>query len=118
MLPIPLVVNCGFAWVDIKELSMTGKGIQFNRIDKHNRSERFKNLFNIPTFGLPDDYFTHSKHDSQFNQHSEQILTGFSMRWNPATGVKDYLNSFSIKTWEELSEQEKNQHTLSVKLVL
>ena len=118
MLPIPLVVNCGFARVAIKELSMTGKGIQFNRIDKHNRSERFKNLFNIPTFGLPDDYFTHSKHDSQFNRHSERILTGFSMRWNPATGVKDYLNGFSIKTWEELSEQDKNQHTLSVKLVL
>jgi hypothetical protein len=89
---------------------MTGKGIQFKQINKNNRWER---LFNIPTFGLPDDYFTRSKHDSQFNRHSERILTGFSMRWNPATGVKEYLDGFSIQTWEKLSEQEKSQHTLS-----
>ena len=29
-----LVVNCGFATVAIKELSMTGKGIQFKKVDR------------------------------------------------------------------------------------
>ena len=113
MLPTPLVVNCGFARVAIKELSKTGKGIQFKNIDKKNRSEQFKTHFHIPTFGLPDNYFTHGKHDSQFNRHCDKILTGFSMRWNPPTGLKDYLERFSMQNWKKLSEEEKAQHTLS-----
>ena len=113
MLPTPLVVNCGFARVAIKELSTTAKGIHFKKVNKDCRSEQFKDLFNIPTYGIPDDYFTRGKHDSKFNRYCDRILTGFSVRWKETTGLKVYVQEFSIQNWEQLSNEDKVQHTLS-----
>ena len=70
-------------------------------IDKPKRAQEFIELFDVPTFQIPDGYFTEKRgksYESLFDHHCTRVLSGFAMRWNP-TGKckKEYLDEFSRK---------------------
>ena len=80
MLPIPLRFNCGYARVAVKELLSTEQ--TGRTIDKPKRAQEFRELFDIPTFGIPDGYFTEKKgksYGSLFDRHCTRVLSGFAM---------------------------------------
>ena len=54
---ISLEVNCGYARVSIQELTTVQRGRNGRQSHRQKRQDEFRELFDLPTFGLPTDYF-------------------------------------------------------------
>ncbi len=110
-----LAFNCGFARVAVRELTDTKCG-RPQSVDKEKRALEFKDLFEIPSFGLPSNYFSRRglTREPLFDKHCKTIAGSFSMRWNTKGKTRQhYLKVFSTETWKSLPQQQKSQHSLS-----
>ena len=59
---ISLEVNCGYARVAIQELTSVQRGRNGRQFYRQKRQDRFQEIFDLPTFGLPTDYFDMNGH--------------------------------------------------------
>lgn len=59
---ISLEVNCGYARVAIRELTTVQRGRNGRQSHRQKRQDEFRELFDLPTFGLPTDYFEMKGH--------------------------------------------------------
>ena len=54
---IPHEVNCGYARVAIQEWTSIQRGRKGHKFDRETRRDKFQELFDLLTFGLPTDFF-------------------------------------------------------------
>ena len=52
-------------------------------------------------------------HDTKFDRGCQEIIKRFHMKWHPTESWQEYLSTFSVKSWKDLSLQQKHKHTLS-----
>ena len=117
---VSLQVNCGFARVSIyiNSRKTNNMGCLARKgIDRERRALSFKSQFNgFPGYGIPQDYFEEnpSSRLSPFDKACEKILDAFMSKWRHDLEVdRDvYLNRFSEDKWTDLTNIEKQQHTL------
>ena len=117
---VSLLVNCGYAWTCIYQNS-NPKGIGSKaclNIDTQARAINFRSEFgNVSNHGIPTGYFKckGKSQKSQFDHDCEKILDGFKAKFRSDIGLNrdNYIHTFSHQNWSELSDTEKEQHTLS-----
>ena len=111
---ISLVVNCGFVRVAICSLSEIENGKHHCEINKLTRDQKFKKLFSLSTFHLPELYFErlHSQ-PSSFDQHCKQMLGAFTKNWKDRDARQNYISTFSVRNWEKQAQSEKARHSLA-----
>ena len=115
---LSLEVNCGFARAAIYHNTpkFVGCNARLN-INKAERASKFHTMFsNIPTFGIPEDYYEGhgKKRDSKFDNACNKVLDGFKQKkWKEKGGRDKYLAEFSPRKWLELSNSERQKHTLA-----
>ena len=116
-LAVALTVNCGYARTAIHELSSSKRGRSRQNIDKLERTQKFREIFDIPTFNLTEEIFTSPNpiqhHQSSFDRYCEKILDHFTKKWNPPSKCIEYINTFAIMRWKELPENAKRGHSMS-----
>lgn len=116
---VSLQVNCGYARTCIYQNS-NPKGIGSTvhlAIDTQARADNFKSQFsNLSNYVILDGYFecNGKSQKSQFDSDCEKILSGFrgKFRCNKGLSRDNYTDTFSPTKWSQLSETEKDQHTL------
>ena len=78
---ISLEVNCGYARVAIREMASIQRGRNGHQFDRQKTQVEFRELFDLPTFGLPTDYFDMNGHrPSRFDCRCEHQLDIFSKK--------------------------------------
>ena len=109
-------MNCGYARTAIRELSSSKRGSTQQHIDKTKRVQQFKEIFDLPTFKLTDEMFTHpisQQHlPTPFDRYCERINTHFSKKWHPSSKRLEYLDTFSISRWKGLPQLTKKNHSI------
>ena len=110
-----LFVDCGFARVAIRELSVTtqmvGKKVCRSKIDLVKRANRFQSVF--PDFAASTYYSVKKEHLSQFNKHCKSIIQWFNRKWSKQTDLKAYMTNFSISKWAAMTKEVQSKHRLS-----
>ena len=100
--------------VAIQELTFIQRGRNGRKFDRETRRDRFRDLFDLPTFGLPTDYFDMNGHrPSRFDRRCEHQLDIFSKKENTPAERAEYIAIFSIDVWKNLTNKEKAEHSLS-----
>ena len=94
--------NCGFARTAVRELSLDKSLFGFH--DFQGRQEKFAELFDIPSFGIPPNYF--SSNPSKFDRQCHEINSYFSKKWKSSDVRDNYLSTFSIAKWKSMSINE------------
>ena len=85
-----------------------------NQIDRKKRSEDFQSIFSASTYSLKEELFTvHSNSFSRFDHLCECTLNAFSKKWHPIQKCLEYIETFSISKWNDLSASAKEHHTLA-----
>jgi len=111
---ISLEVNCGYARAAIRELTTVQRGRNGRQSHRQKRQDEFRELFDLPTFGLPTDYFEMKGHrPSRFDRRCEHQLDIFSRKWKTPAHRTEYIATFSIDAWKNLTAEEKAEHSLS-----
>jgi len=85
-------------------------------LDKEERSEKFRSLFSEnPNFNMPDEYYANGWHASKgsFNEHCNFMLKCCNKKWAPQSMRKDYLTTFSVKSWKQLLPGKQLEHSMS-----
>lgn len=103
--PIVLQINCGYARVAVFELS---KG-------QHRSSslaEQFQKLFSSNGF-LKTPHYWDPNNKSGFLKHQSVIRDCFCKSWRQSERRNDYISSFSVSKWVDLSADKQMQHTMS-----
>jgi len=80
-----------------------------------NENNSSKELFDIPSFNLPDKFFDPQNEykPSIFNKRCNQTLEAISKKW-PREGDKEqYFAILSTDNWKALESTERHKHTLS-----
>ena len=111
-----LFVDCGFARVAIRELSVTtykvGKKVCRTKIDIIKRANRFQSVF--PDFAASTYYAVKKgQHLSQFNKHCKSVIQSFNRKWSKQMDLKTYMTNFSISKWVAMTKQVQSKHRLS-----
>ena len=107
-----LSFNCGFARTAVRELTI-GKSL-FGFHDFQGRQEKFIELFDIPSFKLPENYFERNGPKlSKFETHCNEINSYFNKKWKSPDFRTNYLTTFSIVKWTDLPTDKKETHTLA-----
>ena len=110
-----LQVNCGYARTAIRELTSPKRGSSHQCLEKEKRLEDFRIFFDIPTFKLTDELFKSSNYSlpTQFDRFCEMTLSFFTKKWHPQAACQEYIGTFSISRWNELSTTAKESHSIS-----
>lgn len=108
-LSIGLQVNCCYARVALFELSKGSKGKSRTILDIEDIARKFRELFGSGSFLIESaDYW-----DKTFARHLKHILDCFSKAWRPYELRSQYISSFSVDKWGDLSSEKQTQHTMS-----
>ena len=76
--------------------------------------EKFAELFDIPTFGVPQHYYENNgSKPSKFERHCNDINSYFNKKWKSLDVRASYLTTFSTAKWKAMSTNEKQKHTLA-----
>lgn len=69
----------------------------------------------MPSYHVTQGLFASSNcfSETRFDRLSSIVLNHFSKKWYPTSARREYLTTFSIHNWKELSEDMKQQHILS-----
>ena len=106
------ILNCGYARVAIHSLTSQEGGYTNNT----NRQKKFVDLFTCHKGYINDvSYFDDGDgvHDTKFDRGCKEIMKRFRMKWHPTESRHEYLSTFSVQCWRDLSLQMKRKHTLS-----
>ena len=72
--------NCGFARTAVRELTLGKSLFGFN--DTQGRQQKFAELFDIPTYGIPEQYYeSNGSKPSRFERHCNDINFYFNKKW-------------------------------------
>ena len=95
---VALTVNCGYARTAIRELSSTQWGSSRKHIDKAQRMQRFREMFDMPSLGLTEELFTanNERDAAPFERYCNTILSQFSNKWHPTAKHRVYRHLFDI----------------------
>ena len=116
--PALLQFNCGFARCAVKELSnllaANATKEAARKVDTDTRAERFRALFHLGSFGIPEGFFTasSSKKPSLFDVRCEAVLDAFRKKWKSQCKRKEYLMTFTIQKWRRLTAEQKAKHSM------
>ena len=109
--PTSLLINCGYARVDIRELSPPERIKHRKEVACEERRQGFLSLFSSATHNIPDEYqLSYSEH---LFRGCNKILDYFSNKWHPQSKRLVYLSTFSTKNWKRLTNSEKEKHMFS-----
>ena len=112
-----LQINCGYARTAIRELSALKRGSSRQQIDKSKRSQELQELFAIPTFTSTVDLFSSSSNPllpTRFEKQCDTTLTYLKKnKWHPSSLRLEYVDTFSVLKWKDLSATAKESHSLS-----
>ena len=112
--PIPVKINCGYARTAIRELTTASKASHRGVVHKGERSSQFQQLFNTPSYELPQTIFDTRGHNwCTFDKNCEAICKMFSKKWHPIERRVEYTTTFCMHKWRDLKDDEKKKHTLS-----
>lgn len=56
---------------------------------------------------------SYHRKESKFVRTGDIVIQQIAQKWRPAEGKKEYLTSFCIANWKQLTLEEKSHHTLS-----
>jgi hypothetical protein len=104
--PAPLLINCGYARVTIRETAndaTTDSQLAFHR-----------QFSECSQYGVTDELFSaRGKNKSKFEYARSIILKAFTKKWHPTEAKSTYIAKFSSSNWKSLAKSEKQKHTLS-----
>lgn len=107
-IPLVLQMNCGYARGAIFELS---KGQHKAEVAK-----QFRKLFSSPPGFLnssPSYWDVYYRGSGCFERHRNCICDCFRKSWRPPELRNEYISSFSVSKWLDLSAAEQKKHTMS-----
>ena len=107
-----MIVNCGYARVAVYEWSKRDRGSQKVDVDQEKRSTQFQACFKH--CDMPVGLFSHNaKGQMYFDVHCEAVVEALSRGFKTHPEKRaEYLDTFSLKKWENLPLAEKKKHSV------
>ena len=97
-IPIPLNINCGYARTVIRELTTTSKAKHQGIVHTANRASDFCQLFDRPTYALPENLFdAHKTKQALFDKNCNFICNFFLRNGTHKLNGRNTQVSFLLK---------------------